>query len=334
MAAPRRAASVVVLRGPTDGRPASVPSILFVRRHAKARFLSRTFVFPGGCVDAADDAAAASTSPADAATTASSRQQRHHDAAFRAAACREVAEEVGLTVSPTALHPFAHWITPASERFRYDTRFYVCQCPGQGEAAAAPPLQLAAGEIEEATWLSADEAIAAHHCDNGNFVNDTSSIGLPSAVPDAHRTLVDRFALPLTTLLLVELLVRLRTVSATLAWCDGRDSSTNAPLPPSVLHRRRFAWPVEPRCDFDAAGFRHWRCSPAAAPQRAFPPAAFPGHAAPPAPTPFAPTAGSFAYQGPASAYAPSWLQGAPRPDGAAPPAKLAPIYLHVAPRA
>src|SRR5918996_5426132 len=79
---PRQAATVVVLRG-----GAQRLEVLMGQRTPKARFMGGAWVFPGGAVDDDED--------------------------LRAAAVREVAEEVQITLAdPAALVPFARWITP------------------------------------------------------------------------------------------------------------------------------------------------------------------------------------------------------------------------------
>ena len=84
---PRQAATVVVLRGGAERL-----EVLMVQRTPKARFMGGAWVFPGGAVDA---------------------HEGEGDAAHRAAAVREVEEEVEITLpDPAALVPFARWITP------------------------------------------------------------------------------------------------------------------------------------------------------------------------------------------------------------------------------
>ena len=67
---PRQAATVVVLRGGADRL-----EVLMVQRTPKARFMGGAWVFPGGAVDA---------------------REGEGDAAHRAAAVRELAEEAGI----------------------------------------------------------------------------------------------------------------------------------------------------------------------------------------------------------------------------------------------
>ena len=85
--APRQAATVVVVRGGAERL-----EVLMVQRTPKARFMGGAWVFPGGAVDA---------------------HEGEGDEAHRAAAVREVEEEVRITLpDPAALVPFARWITP------------------------------------------------------------------------------------------------------------------------------------------------------------------------------------------------------------------------------
>src|ERR1700712_4533589 len=75
---PRQAATVLVLRGGGERL-----EVLMVRRTPKARFMAGAWVFPGGAVDA---------------------HEGEGDASHRAAAVREVAEEVGIALGdPAAL---------------------------------------------------------------------------------------------------------------------------------------------------------------------------------------------------------------------------------------
>ena len=76
--APRQAATVVVLRGGAERL-----EVLMVQRTPKARFMGGAWVFPGGAVDA---------------------HEGEGDVAHRAAAVREVFEEVAITLpDPAAL---------------------------------------------------------------------------------------------------------------------------------------------------------------------------------------------------------------------------------------
>src|ERR671923_1760603 len=79
---PRQAASVIVLRGGD-----AALEVLLLRRNPAARFMGGAWVFPGGAVDAGEG---------------------EGDAAHRAAALRELAEEANVTVTDAdALVPFS-----------------------------------------------------------------------------------------------------------------------------------------------------------------------------------------------------------------------------------
>jgi 8-oxo-dGTP pyrophosphatase MutT (NUDIX family) len=126
---PRRAATVIVLRGGSERL-----EVLMVQRTPKARFMGGAWVFPGGAVDA---------------------HEGQGDAAHRAAAVREVQEEAGLTLpDPAALVPFARWITPAQVTVRFDTYFFLAPAP-QGQEAR-PDGQ----ETVDARWFAPARALA------------------------------------------------------------------------------------------------------------------------------------------------------------------------------
>jgi 8-oxo-dGTP pyrophosphatase MutT (NUDIX family) len=120
---PRLAATVVVVRGGEQRL-----EVLMVQRTPKARFMGGAWVFPGGSVDAGED--------------------------VRAAAIREVAEEVEVTLpDPAALVPFARWITPPEVTIRFDTYFFLAPAPDGAEAK--PDGQ----EIVDARWFEPARAL-------------------------------------------------------------------------------------------------------------------------------------------------------------------------------
>src|SRR5919198_4674247 len=121
--APRRAATVILLRGGTERL-----EVLLVRRTPRARFMAGAWVFPGGALDPADG---------------------EDDGAHRRAAVREVAEEAGIALAdPGALVPFARWITPERVKIRFDTWFYLAQAPTRQRAHADGE------ETVDARWLT------------------------------------------------------------------------------------------------------------------------------------------------------------------------------------
>jgi 8-oxo-dGTP pyrophosphatase MutT (NUDIX family) len=139
----RPAATVIVLR------PGDPFEILMVRRNDQVAFMAGSFVFPGGRVDDADHPAADATIRAATFRDLSDEEE----AAFRAAAVRELQEEANVLITVEDLHPFAHWVTPEIETRRYDTRFFLARMP-EGQIAKHDESETTALE-----WLSPREAI-------------------------------------------------------------------------------------------------------------------------------------------------------------------------------
>ena len=76
------------------------------------------------------------------------------EAAYRAAAVRELQEEANVSIAVDDLVPFAHWVTPEIEIRRYDTRFFLARMP----AGQTPKHD--DSETTALDWLSPAEAIA------------------------------------------------------------------------------------------------------------------------------------------------------------------------------
>lgn len=128
---PRQAATVIVLRGGSEGL-----EILLVKRNPAARFMGGAWVFPGGAVDA---------------------HEGEGDLAHRAAAVRELEEEAGIGgVDPSALVKFSRWITPAEVKVRFDTHFFLATAPPGAEARPD------GHECVDAAWREPADALAAH----------------------------------------------------------------------------------------------------------------------------------------------------------------------------
>jgi 8-oxo-dGTP pyrophosphatase MutT (NUDIX family) len=146
---PIRPASTVVVVRPGD---AAAPDVLLVRRTDRVAFMAGAHVFPGGRVDEADrsvrlDAAFLRQPPRFPDVSV------HDELPYRVAAVREAQEEAGLTLDVDALHPIAHWVTPAIEIRRFDTRFFLAVLP-EGQRAVEDM-----GEITAHVWLTAGDAL-------------------------------------------------------------------------------------------------------------------------------------------------------------------------------
>jgi 8-oxo-dGTP pyrophosphatase MutT (NUDIX family) len=188
------AATVILVRESSEGPD---PWELFmVRRPVQSEFASDVYVFPGGKVDAGDrdvalvamfdtalpldipDAPAfrlaairelfeeAGVLLATSAHSTADTADRRHDGLRRRLRTAEIdlkelvtAEKLTLQVS--ALHPFAHWITPESMPRRYDTWFYLARLP-DGRSARHDE-----DETVGSTWISPREAL--RRADVGQF---------------------------------------------------------------------------------------------------------------------------------------------------------------------
>ena len=155
----RQAASLIGVRDGSDG-----PEVLVIERTLDHRFLPGYIAFPGGAVDAADASLA-------------ERWFGNSDEASRAAAIRELVEEVGLAVTretvvgadrdrplarihddpppPTRLPEVARWIAPERVPVRFDARYYAARMDG-----AADPMPDGV-EAAKAWWASPRELMRA-----------------------------------------------------------------------------------------------------------------------------------------------------------------------------
>ncbi|MCW2809615.1 MAG: hypothetical protein JWP61_73 [Friedmanniella sp.] len=123
-------ASVVLLREGGSGL-----ETYLLHRHARMPFAPSFVVFPGG-----------GEHPDDRSVDLPPRV---------ACALRETAEETGVRLTPDALRPWAHWITPEVEPRRYDTVFFVAALPPGAEAADV------SGETDRAGWTAPAQALSA-----------------------------------------------------------------------------------------------------------------------------------------------------------------------------
>ena len=68
----------------------------------------------------------------------------------------DVLRAEGLTLACGALSYFAHWVTPAMEKKRFDTRFFLARMPDAQEA------RYVQGELTEGAWVEPAEGLAAY----------------------------------------------------------------------------------------------------------------------------------------------------------------------------
>ena len=127
---PRVAATVILMRGGDDGL-----EVLLAQRNPQARFMGGAWVFPGGAVSAEDG---------------------DGEAGRRAAAIRELREEVGVALAdPAQLVAFSRWITPAVVKIRYDTWFFLALAPDGAEP------RIDGREMVDARWFDPSDALDA-----------------------------------------------------------------------------------------------------------------------------------------------------------------------------
>lgn len=143
-APPRAAATLILLR--RGGRHADRGlEVLMGKRNPSARFMPAAWVFPGGAVEADELLLGVKGSEVDVEAD---------ELAHRAAAIRELREEVGLELPDDAeLVLWSRWITPEPIPIRFDTRFYVALAPAHTRPRPD------GGEIVDAAWLEPAEAL-------------------------------------------------------------------------------------------------------------------------------------------------------------------------------
>jgi 8-oxo-dGTP pyrophosphatase MutT (NUDIX family) len=133
-AVPRPSASVVLLRRGGKHQDRAL-EVLLLKRAGSAKFMPGVWVFPGGGVDECDG---------------------DGEAAYRACAVRELAEEAGIELAADEeLVLFSRWITPEVISRRFDAWFFLALAP-----AHSPP-EPDGVETVEASWFEPATALAA-----------------------------------------------------------------------------------------------------------------------------------------------------------------------------
>jgi 8-oxo-dGTP pyrophosphatase MutT (NUDIX family) len=186
---PRDASTVCLLR---DG--AAGLEVFLLRRVTTMAFAAGMHVYPGGAVETTDADVATARRVTD--DWLASRVSSERPRAVLVAAARETFEECGvllavdvdgqpaepdpswdadrealvggtlafgdllarrgLVVDDAALVPFAHWVTPAIEDRRYDTRFFAAAVPANQDARHV------GGESDRSAWWNPGTALAAY----------------------------------------------------------------------------------------------------------------------------------------------------------------------------
>ena len=97
------AATVILLRHTTNGF-----EVLLLRLSDALKHMPGMWVFPGGKVEPDDGGI---------------------DEMGRActAGCRELEEEAGISIAPSVMTPFSHWLTPTVVTRRFATWFFLVQ---------------------------------------------------------------------------------------------------------------------------------------------------------------------------------------------------------------
>jgi ribonuclease/clavin/mitogillin len=174
MTTPRDAAAVILLRQNTDTND---PEVFWVKRSDKLAFLGGFHAFPGGQLDADDATVEVKNSP------------NVETSAMISGAARELFEELGVLAvrggdaltlgqrnsllddlvsgrmawSALLKHYELHldandftfagrWVTPPFNARRFDTWFFLVNCPAKQEPHVIP------GELSEGEWIRASEA--------------------------------------------------------------------------------------------------------------------------------------------------------------------------------
>jgi len=173
----RPATTVILLRAGAEGL-----QVFMVKRHARSGFFPNAWVFPGGRVDP-DDALPSDAIRLSPETAAAMGLSVEDALPWLVAGVRETFEEAGIwlgenpptederralnagevrfhdllqapgrSINLDTLRVWSHWVTPAEEKRRYDTRFLLAVVPG----AEGRHDDL---EVVDSGWFGAEELI-------------------------------------------------------------------------------------------------------------------------------------------------------------------------------
>lgn len=110
--------------------------VFVLKRQNRGGFLRDALVFPGGIVEPVD-------------------HENGQDPLI-AAAVRETQEETGLVIDKNSLTRFSWWLTPVSEKRRFDTHFFIAPYPKGQEAV------INKAEAEWGRLMTPSEILALH----------------------------------------------------------------------------------------------------------------------------------------------------------------------------
>ena len=144
----RPAATLILWR---DG-----PQVLMGQRGAKAAFMPSKYVFPGGALDPSDTGTPNLTPECRSRLTLNAPDAPTPEA-LAACALRELAEETGLHLHPTARLTFIfRAITPAGSPRRFDARFFLANA---SDSTGDPDdFSDAQDELSHLHWIGLTEA--------------------------------------------------------------------------------------------------------------------------------------------------------------------------------
>jgi glyoxylase-like metal-dependent hydrolase (beta-lactamase superfamily II)/8-oxo-dGTP pyrophosphatase MutT (NUDIX family) len=191
------AASILLLRG--QGGPGlreqDEPEIYLVHRSPRLRFLGGFHAFPGGKVDP-DDAVPEGTPHGTqrraavrelfeetgvllVSGTGADRPQWRRDLLAGTRTFTDLLATLGQTIDPAPLPHAGNLATPPFSPMRFDTAFFVADCPVDQAPEVWP------GELESGRWLTARAALAAWN--TGEFLLSPPTVSLLLALAGKSR---------------------------------------------------------------------------------------------------------------------------------------------------
>lgn len=126
------AATILLIRDGDSGL-----EVLLLKRNSNARNMADVWMFPGGKIETTD---AGDTELEMAAV----------------GGLRELFEEANVSLGIEALTTFSHWLTPAGQKRRFATWFFIAALP------ANAAVKVDGEEMVEAVWITPSDAVNEH----------------------------------------------------------------------------------------------------------------------------------------------------------------------------